>query len=300
VSWLRDFANHRARGFLSGTANHTVAMVRLPVELYENVFKHCYRFDLITLSRVSRTTQPEAERILYHHVAFLSSTNIRAVVYAIMFCKQILQSPRRAAYVKSLLSVIWVLKHNNFLLALRKLFSRAIASMPHLRTLRVVKSELLDFMILSQSPIKLWHFGSDSTEKTALLRFLVTQGELRSMSLMARIAGPNSRPTSILPRSLPPHLFPGLTVLIADAHDASRLVPGCPISHLYLYNNPVYLLANLSGGSNMIKVFRAENVSHNIMQTIPGAIPGVEVLRMSCRVAALNVRPTKFSRVDTV
>jgi hypothetical protein len=261
-------------------------MARLPVELYGIVLRHCSPADLATFARVSRTTQLEAERILYRDVKFpgdlMSNANRGTVISAIMFCKRIRQSPRRAAYVISLLSTIGVFGCY-FPLTLRKLFSRAIASMPHLRILRFLRSELLDFSILARCHFKLWTFESDSDDKTALVQFLInTHHELRSLSLWL-----------LFPRTiyseLSPHLFPNLTVLLACERDASHIMSGRPISHLCIWDMP----GNIPGPSTLIKVLRLDLVFHTTMESIARAAPNVEVLYVSPDVRDSNVRPAK-------
>jgi hypothetical protein len=244
-------------------------MARLPVELYEIVLEHCSRSDLITLARVSRTTQPEAERILYRDVKFPADTR-GAVTSAVMFCKRICQSSRRAAYVITLLSEIG-LSSAYSLPTLRRLFSRTVARIPNLRILRVVKSELLDFVILTQSHLKLWSFESDSDDGTTLFEFLITQSELRSLSL--RLFLPNA-----IHFPLSPHLLPNLTVLLASACDAPHIMLGRPVSHVYIWDKPKVFLANLKGSATGVKVLRVFVVSPTTMKTIAHVVPNVEVL----------------------
>jgi hypothetical protein len=262
-------------------------MVRLPVELYEAVSKYCYRSDLTALAHVSRTTQLEAERILYRDVRFPGNSEIGAIVYVVMFCKQICQSPRRAAYVTSLQSKIWVGTKNCFSLSLRKLFSHAIASMPHLRTLRVLGSDLFDFSMLAQSHLKLWTFESDSNDRTAVSQFLINnQSDLRSISLWLILP-------STVHHTLSPRLSPNLTVLVANARDTSRIMSGRPISHLCIWDYATPVFASLPEAATMIKVLRVFLVSHTVMETIARVVPNLEVVWVQLSITTLNVRPTR-------
>jgi hypothetical protein len=246
---------------------YIVAVARLPVELYETVLRRCSRSGLITLARVSRTTQPEAEHILYRDVKFLANTR-GAVMSAVMFCKRICQSSRRAAYVISLQSMIRVgsacypPRFANFSLVL----CRGCRISGHCLT----KSQPLDFTILTCPPFKLWTFESDSNDGSALFEFLITQSELRSLFLRLL--------PSTIHFPLSPHILPNLTVLLASTRDASHLIIGRPISHVYMWDKPTLLLKNLPSSGSSIKVLRVFVVSHTTMKTIAQIAPNIEVL----------------------
>jgi hypothetical protein len=157
-------------------------MARLPIELYGNVFMFCSRLDLVTLARVSRTMQPEAERVLYREIR-IDLGACGSFKSTVLFCQRICQSSRRASYVIVFYLSVWLGSDPIFIPALRRQLSLAMSNMPQLRMLQFYGANSIGFSILDHPRFKLHTFDCDFEDREAVFRFLSTQDELVVLTL---------------------------------------------------------------------------------------------------------------------
>jgi hypothetical protein len=152
--------------------------------------------------------------------------------------------------------------------------------MSQLRTLQFYGTTSIGFNILDRSQFKLHTFESDSEDREAVFRFLYTQDELIDLTLWLPEA-PQS--------NLSPRFLPDLTALGAGAHDISRIIPGRPISHLSVWEDPIPCLSSLKYSARPIKVLQLWNISTADMELIALELPCLEVLWAGYQVCDSNV-----------
>jgi hypothetical protein len=153
----------------------------LPMELYRPIFQEIdSKGELCSLSRVSRSMQAEAERLLYHKLELMGNRDI------IMICERIRSTPRIRPYVRECqLKAHW--DRSPCLRSFYTLVAFALSKLTNLRRLAILDAFgfLITFTwILKNCRFKLRKFQSHLKFDRNLLSFLESQVELKDLGVL--------------------------------------------------------------------------------------------------------------------
>jgi hypothetical protein len=237
----------------------------LPVELYRPIAR-CIRSKraLCAFARVSRATQPEAERLIYRWLT--AKTAIEIVV----LLKRIVSLKRIGPYVFSL-----DIKHSHrFSLherpmiptsALFQLLSSALTLLAGLRHLVIDFSDVYQgssiscSFIFNRAPFRLFSFASSLSVDAGFVRFLLHQPDIVYISFLS---------FPWYPSTIPPHALPKLRAVhsVID-HFTWSFLPDRLLTHLSMH----HLRASTPAGSlSSLRVLK--------IRSIPEIAPDLEII----------------------
>jgi hypothetical protein len=314
VRYSRDYVSIRTlRSLPSVSSESAPSMIGLPVELFQTIAEEVqnnHPRDFLALARVSRATQLETERLIWHDVAVHSADAI------VRLCSSICASPRLGQHIVSLSMDHTPLDRN--LHTFWSLVVQALLLTPRLQRLRILlwggianKEHVYSFPydpLMGAFTFKLLSFEAAFTVDDKFLSFLEPQTDLRILKMRR---GTDQYGASVPNTPIPSHFFPALTVLDAGALYGSSRIPrwilsGRQVSHLSSPNTvPIQALIG-SASAAYITGLRIDCIVYHRMYSVSGGFPGLQLLSgvrfisAEVRCPTLVISNLKYSLIQNV
>jgi hypothetical protein len=196
----------------------------LPLEINRAILNQVEsKTDLCTVARASRSLQAEAESLIYRHIGDMDTLS------SIVCFKQVLASPRLPLYVRSFNFSPHFWGVQRMFWSIFILLSRVLRRTSLLRRLSLDLPVLpLGIDVLTRCDFKLLEFTA-TFYNTHQFQFLEGQNELRilQIKLTDRATGPSEWKHRA-------DILPNLSVLVAGGMDACYLIPGRPVTRLWV------------------------------------------------------------------
>jgi hypothetical protein len=202
----------------------------LPLELYQEVFKHLDQLrDLLTLTLTSRTVQQEVEYFIYHTI------ECKSEVSAHLICNAVLSNPRIRYHIRSFTFAISSTQvYNSPSLEFWLIFARALRTLHLLDVLRIDigNGANVNAWVLQGCPFKLTEFECNFVMDDFLISFLQSQSKLRILDWHS----PSKELFSFQQDSLQTSTTaPSISELTTNSIDlACSIVAHRPVTHLWL------------------------------------------------------------------
>jgi hypothetical protein len=260
-------------GFLSRPGSRHLMLLLLPEELFRPIFRNLKNRELCSIARTCRTTQVEAESLIYRNIALNSPR------FIVEFCRLVCKTPRLRPHIRILylnlgLPNSWVTNECRALSGYSRLISSALGHMMSLRDLTIwFNIHFATAGVLERCAFKLFTFKAVlPVGNGTLSRFLSRQDELRTLIILPHAP-------MLSGWRIKPQFLPKLAELWASTEDVSVLINGRPINNLSITDVNPSLITNLGLSAVPIQRLRlSQSLTIVNMRSLWRVLPDLKAL----------------------